>query len=342
MVSARNFLRLGAAAPLVLIGWISFASAFARDEVQDPVAMYPAVITETECMGEQCTPGSGISGTWKFSGILGTSDWNDGAEAKVVIERFDEKGVEIRRIDLPNSSSYGLTAVYKGRRHGDRVDGTVVWSWNGHWNDEHPAGRWSAEIRGVLPTPPPAEAIPIPTSMIECEADQCVPSREGGCRWIFHGREGESHCRNGAEFKLAVLKFDTGGIVIRRTELPSSVSVGLTALYTGALRGKSLTGIGTWSWPGHWNGHNPSGKWFAAVDDSGSTALPPVPGPLVSPEVHPDGGVSTRLRGTHHKWAGPTELAERGVSCHCCTPHAITVACRCGKEKAAPFWTQLG
>jgi enterochelin esterase-like enzyme len=272
------------------------AGAAAQDEPSQvsSSAKLPAVLTEAECMGEPCAPDSGIRGTWKLSGILGTADWSNGAEAKIVIERFDEAGVEIRRIDLPNSASYGLTAVYKGTRDGDRVEGTVVWSWNGHWNDEHPEGRWSAEIRNSLPAPSPARAISVPSSILECEADQCAPGRTGGCRWTFNGKEGESHCRNGAAFKLEILKFDTDGIVIRRTDLPGSVSAGLTALYTGTLRGKSITGIGTWSWPGHWNNHNPSGKWSATVDDTGSTVLPPVPDPLVSPEVHPDGSVTFR------------------------------------------------
>jgi enterochelin esterase-like enzyme len=296
MSPARHAARLGTAANFVLIvAIIALAHASAQDQaLYSGSANLPPAMTEAECAGEQCTPASGSSGTWIFSGNLGTADWSNGAEAKVVIERFDEGGVEIRRIDLPNSSSYGLTAVYKGMLHGDRVEGTVVWSWNGHWNDEHPAGRWSAEIIKAPPAAPPAQTIDIPTSIVECETDQCAPGREGGCRWTFHGREGESHCRNGAASKLEVLKFDSDGIVIRRAELPSSVSVGLTGLYVGTLRGKRITGIATWSWPGHWNNHNPAAKWSATVDDTGSTALPPVPGPLVSPEVHPDGSVTFR------------------------------------------------
>ncbi|MGB6729026.1 MAG: alpha/beta hydrolase-fold protein [Terracidiphilus sp.] len=299
MVSAKHYSRWGAAVKFIvaLAALITFARASAQVmPAQDSGsnAMLSPALIETECMGEQCVPDGKVSGAWEFSGILGTADWSDGAEANVVIERFDEGGVEIRRIDLPNSSSYGLTAVYKGTLHRDRVEGTVVWSWSGHWNDEHPAGRWSAEIRNTRPMPPTAQAVTIPGSMIECEADQCAPGREGGCRWSFRGREGESRCRNGAASKLEVMKADTDGIVIRRTELPSSVSVGLTALYTGKLRGNKIAGIGTWSWPGHWNNRNPGGKWFATIDDSASTVLPPVPGPLVSPEVHSDGSVTFR------------------------------------------------
>jgi enterochelin esterase family protein len=253
----------------------------------------PAVITEMECMGSQCVPDAKISGTWNFSGILGTANWNNGAEARVIVQRFDEGGVDIRRIDMPNSSSYGQTAVYKGTVHGDRIEGDVVWSWNGHWNDEHPIGHWSAAIERSAPSPP-AEATKIPAALNECEADQCAPGRTGGCLWTFNDRQGEARCRDGAHFKLEVQKFDTDGIVMRRTELPDSVSAGLTALYTGNLRGDRITGIGTWSWPGHWNNHNPSGRWFATVAEGDHTDLPPVPGPLVSPEVHPDGSVTFR------------------------------------------------
>jgi enterochelin esterase-like enzyme len=300
LISAKYSFRSGVAVNFVfgILALMAILPASGQDQTVQKAGTperLPLAMTETECIGDRCAPDAEISGTWRFREVMGRADWNNAAEATVVIERFDETGVEIRRIDLPNSSSYGLTAVYKGALHGDHVDGTVVWSWNGHWNDEHPAGHWTAEIRNWLPAPPAVGAISIPPSIIECEADQCAPGRQGGCRWTFQGRGGESHCRNGAASKLEVLQFDTdGGIVIRRTELPSSVSVGLTALYTGTLRGKSITGIGTWSWPGHWNNHNPSGKWFATIDDPGSKVLPPVPEPLVSPEIHPDGSVTFR------------------------------------------------
>jgi enterochelin esterase family protein len=249
---------------------------------------------ETECQTKQCTPGDRITGTWELSGILGAAQWSDGAEAKVVIERFKLGDIEIRRIDLPNSSSYGLTADYKGTLHGNRIEGTVVWSWSGHWNGRHLEGHWSADIRKSLRTPAPVKALTVPSTLVECEADQCAPGRTGGCLWVFHGTEGESHCRNGAASKLAVQKFDSDGIVIRRTEMANSVSLGLTALYTGTLQGDRVTGIGTWSWPGHWNNRNPAGRWFATVQHGDGEALPPVPPPLVSPEVHADGSVTFR------------------------------------------------
>ena len=282
----------------IAILFACFAQALAQSPAVPPASSNaitaPIAIREMECMGSQCVPDAKTSGTWKFSGMLGHAQWNNGAEARVVVERYDAGGVDFRRIDLPNSSSYGLTAVYTGTLHSGRIEGDVVWSWNGHWNDEHPTGHWSAVIEKSVPPPAPAAAIRIPAALLECEADQCAPGREGGCLWTFNGQQGESRCRNGAHFKLEVQEFDWDGIVMRRTEFPDSVSPGLTALYTGTLRGDRITGIGTWSWPGHWNNHNPSGRWFATVTEDDHAELPPVPGPLVSPEVHADGSVTFR------------------------------------------------
>lgn len=284
-----------AVVPILLV-WIAQATAQSSTVpgANSTAIVVPGVMTESECMGNECVPDSKTSGVWKFSGVLGNAKWNTGSEARIVVERFDEGGVDIRRIDLPNSSTYGMTAVYTGTLKGDRIEGDVVWSWSGHWNDEHPPGHWFAMIEKSVPASSLAAAIQIPHALAECEADQCAPGREGGCLWTFNGLEGESHCRNGAHFKLDVQKFDSDGIVLRRSELPDSVSPGLTALYTGTLRGDRITGIGTWSWPGHWNNHKPSGRWFASVVDSNQTELPPVPGPLISPEVHADGSATFR------------------------------------------------
>jgi enterochelin esterase-like enzyme len=272
------------------------AHAPAQPATPSPVTTMklPSALTETECEGNQCASVGESVGAWVFHGSLGDAQWSNGAAAKLVIERFDEGGIDIRRIDLPNSSSYGLTAVYTGTLQGNRIEGSVIWSWNGHWNDLHPSGKWSATVQDVTQAPPPAPAIQIPTSLTECEANQCAQGREGGCVWEFHGMEGAARCRNGATAMLVIQQFDANGIIILRTDPPNSISYGLTAIYTGTLHDNRITGYGSWSWPGHWNNHNPSGRWFATVRSPVSAELPPVPQPLVSPDVHPDGSVTFR------------------------------------------------
>ena len=85
-----------------------------------PLMPLPAQLTETECQADQCAAASNQA-TWEFHGLLGDAQWYDGSSATLVIERYDAAGIVIRRIDLPNSASYGLTAVYKGKLQGDRI-----------------------------------------------------------------------------------------------------------------------------------------------------------------------------------------------------------------------------
>ena len=144
----------------------------------------------------------------------------------------------------------------------------------------------------------PAPAVNFPSTLTEteCEGSRCAPGGERGGTWVFHGLLGDAQWNNGAAAKLAIERFDAGGFDIRRIELPNSSSYGLTGINTGILRGNRITGYAAWSWPGHWNNHDPSARWFATVREVASSAPPPVPPPLVSPDVHPDGSVTFRVR----------------------------------------------
>jgi hypothetical protein len=250
-----------------------------------------------ECESNECTSLGENKGTWVFHGSTGDAHWPDGAVAKLVVERFDQGRIAIRRIDLPTSSSWGLTALYTGTMQGNHIEGTVVWYWNGHWGGRHPSAPWTATVEKHLSAQHAAPAVQIPSSLIECEGNQCSPGRSGGCVWVFHGVEGEGQCRGGAVEKLLIQQADAENIVIRRTDLPHSGSYGLTGVYVGTLHGDRLTGYVTWSWPGHWENRNPSAKWFAfaAATDTTHPALPPIPPPLVSPEVLADRRVTFRF-----------------------------------------------
>lgn len=79
-----------AAMPVLLASLVPVFAQSQGTPPSTPAAIpIPAVITEMECTGSQCVPDAKVSGSWKFSGILGTADWNNGAEARVVFERFD-------------------------------------------------------------------------------------------------------------------------------------------------------------------------------------------------------------------------------------------------------------
>jgi hypothetical protein len=106
---------------------------------------------------------NGSCGTWSFTGSDGTGRWNNGAVADLVVQQFDSAWIIVRRSD-PAGASPGLTAIYRGKLTGDRIEGTVTWTWLGHWNKQV-EGTWYATMQEPAlgrPAPePPGGAPPI-------------------------------------------------------------------------------------------------------------------------------------------------------------------------------------
>src|SRR5579863_6994608 len=73
----------------------------------------------------------------------GNGQWPSGEFANLSVENVDADTVVIHRADSTGSAA-GLTAVYKGTRHGDRIGGEFTASWPGHWNSI--SGNWNATI----------------------------------------------------------------------------------------------------------------------------------------------------------------------------------------------------
>jgi len=101
-------------------------------------------VTMTECEGvNNCA-------TWTFLGAQGNGQWPSGEVANLNVERYDNDSVVIRRADSTGSSA-GLTAVYTGTRHGDRVGGEFTSSWPEHWDNK--SGNWYATVEGTVSRP---------------------------------------------------------------------------------------------------------------------------------------------------------------------------------------------
>jgi len=121
----------------------SSAQSVARPQVK-PQAAVPVTMTECE--------GTNNCATWTFLGSQGTGQWPSGEVASLSVERYDTGSVVIRRADSTGSSA-GLTSVYTGTRHGDRVGGEFTSTWPGHWNEK--SGNWYATVERN-PVGPPA------------------------------------------------------------------------------------------------------------------------------------------------------------------------------------------
>jgi len=108
-------------------------------EISKPRA--PTPVTMTECEGTK------VCGTWTFLGSQGNGQWPSGETANLSVEHFDADSVVIRRTDSTGPAA-GLTAVYRGTRHGDRIAGKFRATLPGR--QDSVTGDWNATIGKTL------------------------------------------------------------------------------------------------------------------------------------------------------------------------------------------------
>src|SRR5581483_10416895 len=69
--------------------------------------------------------------TLVFHGTGGQGSWFDGTTSDLTLEQFSDTNVVIHRTDNEGPTK-GLKATYKGHRTGNKIEGTLTWSWPGH------------------------------------------------------------------------------------------------------------------------------------------------------------------------------------------------------------------
>jgi len=179
----------------------------ARSAAQGPSKSQAAVpVTMTECEGtNNCA-------TWTFLGTQGNGQWPSGEIANLSVEKFDADTVSIRRADSTGLSA-GLTAVYKGTRHGDRIGGEFTSSWPGHWNSM--SGNWYATIGKA------AQSLP---SVMHFCAQHCLTfTWENGQYTNYTNLPGQS----GEKRVLTVESFTRESVILHRTDYGSYPGTGV-------------------------------------------------------------------------------------------------------------------
>jgi hypothetical protein len=147
--------------------WFLFTANFARAQQDVAPTESPVPHTLVECERNQCRADGSGGALWTFHGQEGTGRWQDGALASLTVKRYGPSGVAIVRIDPPGSTTPGMRAVYNGTIRGNRIEGSVVRTWPGHWS-RPVAGTWYAIVGGgnaaaASSNPksaPPAQPIP--------------------------------------------------------------------------------------------------------------------------------------------------------------------------------------
>jgi len=234
----------------------------ARNASPAPANSQAAVpVTMTECEGtNNCA-------TWTFLGTQGNGQWPSGEVANLAVEHFDANTVVIRRADSTGPSA-GLTAVYNGARHGDRIGGEFTSSWPGHWNST--SGNWYATIGKAAQSPPPVMRV-------------CDPA--GACSiWTWNNGHYDGAWSN-ATATMAVVSFSPDSVIIKRTDTGGRPGY-YAYVYTGkiSVQGNSILN-GDWvGAPGSVqagvSGHF-TATWGAALQDNPAARNPQAQQPVI-------------------------------------------------------------
>jgi hypothetical protein len=79
----------------------------------------------------ECEGSGPCDGLWTFAGLHGHGRWpKAGTDAALTVVRFSEERIVIKRVDTSNP---GFSAEYVAALNGDTLNGSVTWSWPGHW-----------------------------------------------------------------------------------------------------------------------------------------------------------------------------------------------------------------
>jgi hypothetical protein len=229
-----------------------------------PKAQAAVPVTMTECEGiNNCA-------TWTFLGGQGNGQWPSGEVANLSVERSDTNSVVIRRADSTGASA-GLTAVYTGTRHDDRVGGEFTSTWPGHWTNK--SGFWYAIVE--------KNGVPPPSVMRVCDP-------VGSCgTWTWNNGHYDGSWSN-VTATLTVEKFTPESVIIRRVD--TGARVGFVYIYSGKIssQGNSIL-------DGDWLGEAGSRQagvaghftatWGTALQNNPAARQPVQPQTIVVPAV---------------------------------------------------------
>jgi hypothetical protein len=218
-------------------------------------------VTMTECEGvNNCS-------TWTFLGTQGTGQWPSGEVANLSVEKYDDNSVVINRADSTGASA-GLTAVYKGTRHGGRVGGEYKSSWPGHWDNQ--SGNWYAIVQNPQSPPPVMRVCGNPTDWNMCSV------------WTWNNGHYDGWREWGAIATMTVVSFTPQSVVISRTDTgppgPGHPGAGFTMVYRGTISSSGdsiLDGISD----GGGGASGPVSGRFRAFWGAALQALPPAEHP---------------------------------------------------------------
>ena len=193
----------------------------------------PVTVRMTECEGtNNCA-------TWTFLGKQGNGQWPSGDIANLSVDTLEGDSVVIQRADSAGTSA-GLTAIYRGTRHGERIGGEFTSAWPGHWQAK--SGNWYATIEPSGDAPPPA--------MLRFCGVHCHSYRLEGSRYVSDRQPpGQPKWRS----VMDIGSFTRDSIILHRVDYDGQKPV-FTVTMTGkfAKDGNSITDTAMNGTPNPW------------------------------------------------------------------------------------------
>jgi Sel1 repeat len=300
------------------------------------VVLLIAVSVASMCARAQSGPPQGIPRSLRicerFQAITACGDWTwDGREFATdyrtnvgtgTIQLTGATEISMARVDQKAPFGFkGQQAEYHGTIDGgNAAHGTVKWfikgrpAWYGTWTatfmnvEKEAAAQSEAQqesgqepLPSSTPLPPPspkAPPLPIPVGLEVCDGD-CMKGDGNFGTWIFHGMKGGGRWAKGGQVaNLTIERFDAGGVVIRREDLPNSSSPGFTAVYEGTIHDSRIEGTATAKWPGHFPKASPPGvarySWYGTIPVTACDSS----AALGAQEAFDAGGKAARFRQT--------------------------------------------
>lgn len=208
------------------------------------IPMAPVALSITECEGE--SPCS----TWTFLGSRGDGQWPSGEAANLSVQHFDADSVVIYRADWKGPSA-GLTAVYRGTRHGDRLVGKFTATLPGQ--KDSATGNWHAAI-GITP-------VNLPMLM-----HMCIRCESGtGATLVWD----KSHYKNAAALPgesetFSVESFTRESVILRRVDFGLHRGEAVLTGRISAEGGSILDGVQRWVGDSR-NDHEFHAAWGDAI-----------------------------------------------------------------------------
>lgn len=155
-------------------------------------------------------------------------------------------------------------------------DGVVKWHAGANKGEKAFKLTWVADTPSIAETQvcSATSSLPRPSALEDCDGT-CIVAHDGNLgTWTFQGDKGSGQWLRGSRAELTLQEWAGGKVTISREDTPDSQTVGVSAIYKGAICGDLIKGEATIHWPGHFDEKDVKVPWTAKIPLTGCDEVP--------------------------------------------------------------------